>query len=259
MFLKIGSLTNKSYPSLLPHDLVTKARAIMRDYGVRVLPVVKDFKLLGLVTRISVLSTTSTRSNITVMDVAEDPKVVLDVNDEVISVVKKMIRTDEWYVPVLKSNKYIGMFGLEDFMRYLLTLNDKRHEKKIEEVMTKEVEVITPETPISKLWFKMLKHKFAGFPVVNKRNKVVGFISQHDLIKAGFTRIELESESGPRKGPKVREIMTTPPITLFPKSTVYEALHLMTKRNIGRIPIVNEKGIIVGIVDREDVCKVFIT
>jgi len=34
---------------------------------------------------------------------------------------------------------------------------------------------------------------------------------------------------------------------------------LMTKKNIGRIPIVNAKGVIIGIVDREDICKVFIT
>lgn len=259
MFLKVRSLVNKSYPSLSPHDLVTKARAIMRDYGVRILPVIKDFKLIGLVTRVGVLATTSTKSNIIVTDIIEDPKIVLSEDDDVIYSVKKMIKVDEWYVPTLRNNKYIGMFGLEDFMRYLLTVKDERHDRKVEEVMTKDVETVLPETPISKLWFKMLKHKFAGFPVVNKWKKVIGFVSQHDLIRVGFTRIELESESRPRKGPKVRDIMVTPPITLSPKSTIFEALRLMTKKNIGRIPIVNAKGVIIGIVDREDICKVFIT
>jgi len=258
LFLKVASLVDKTYPYLSPDDLVTRARAVMRDFGVRVLPVITRGKLVGVVTRVGVLSITSTRSNYRVLDIAEEPRLTLDVIDDVVESVRKMIRADEWYVPVLSGGKYVGMFGLEDFMRYLLTYESPKHEIPVSEIMTREVETVMPETHVSRLWLKMLRHRFAGFPVVNKRGKVVGFVSQHDLIKAGFTRIELESESAPRKGPRVRNIMVTPPITLTPNEPIRTALYLMVRRNIGRIPIVDEKRYLKGIIDREDVCRVFI-
>jgi CBS domain-containing protein len=54
---------------------------------------------------------------------------------------------------------------------------------------------------------------------------------------------------------QVRDIMTRDPITLPPTAPVIDALRIMSARNIGRIPIV-EDGKIVGIVTRTDILKV---
>ncbi|MFZ0005641.1 MAG: CBS domain-containing protein, partial [Methanoregula sp.] len=53
----------------------------------------------------------------------------------------------------------------------------------------------------------------------------------------------------------VRDIMTHDPITLPPSAPVMDALRIMSARNIGRIPIVQE-GKIIGIVTRSDILKV---
>jgi CBS domain-containing protein len=58
-----------------------------------------------------------------------------------------------------------------------------------------------------------------------------------------------------REAMQVRDIMTRDPITLPPTAPVVEALKIMSARNIGRIPIVQD-GKIVGIVTRTDIIKV---
>jgi CBS domain-containing protein len=52
--------------------------------------------------------------------------------------------------------------------------------------------------------------------------------------------------------------MKTPVVSLKPTNTIKEAAKLMLERNIGRIPIVDDKGKLVGIVDREDIVKTLI-
>jgi CBS domain-containing protein len=52
--------------------------------------------------------------------------------------------------------------------------------------------------------------------------------------------------------------MKTPVVSLKPTNTVGDAAKLMLERNIGRVPIVDEKGKLDGIVDREDVVKALI-
>jgi CBS domain-containing protein len=125
--------------------------------------------------------------------------------------------------------------------------------------MSTEVEYVYPDDYIYRVWRKMLKYKFTGFPVVKGRKKtVIGFITQHDLLKKGYSRIELESESGPRKGPKIREAMTTPAITIKIGTKLIEAATILIKKNIGRLPVVDDKGTLIGIVDRSDVSKPYL-
>ncbi|RLG80913.1 MAG: hypothetical protein DRO09_02550 [Thermoprotei archaeon] len=106
----------------------------------------------------------------------------------------------------------------------------------------------------------MVEHRFSGFPVVRSRKDltVVGIITQYDLLKKGYTRIELEAEGGPRRGARVKEAMTTPAITLKPYDKVSKASLIMIKKDIGRIPIVDDKGWLVGIIDRSDICKAYL-
>jgi len=53
----------------------------------------------------------------------------------------------------------------------------------------------------------------------------------------------------------VRSLMRTPAITVSPKVPLAEAIELMLKRNVGRLPVVDE-GNLVGIVSRSDIIKV---
>jgi len=258
-YLRVKRIIDMHYPTISPNDLATHARALMRDLGLSVIPVVSESKILGIVKRYNVLMLTSTKSNALVNDIMENPQLVFNDNDDLKKAVKIMIEFDEWHAPVTdsRSGKYLGMISLSSYMRALgrsyLSLSNK---VMIENIMTKEVEYVLPDDHISRLWRKMVTLRISGFPVVRSKKtlEVIGMITQHDLLRKGYTRIELESERGPKKGVKVRDAMTTPAVTLKPYDTLDKALTIMIEKDIGRIPVVDHEGKLKGIIDRSDVC-----
>ena len=253
---------SEKYATLAPTDKVTYAREVMRSTGERVIPVAdeRQKKLLGLVYRVNLLSTTSTRSNLLVRDVMVEPLLVLDTNEDVLKAIERMLKLDEWYAPVVGDDgKFLGMFGLDSVLRYFFLNNSGLLEsaKSVDAISREAVVYVEPDDSVSRLWYLMLKHKYAGIPVVRK-NKVIGIVTQHDLILHGIGRPELESESNPRKT-KVREIMKTPVYTVRPESPLVEALRYIVEKNIGRVIVVDEKDRPVGVIDREDLIRFFLS
>jgi acetoin utilization protein AcuB len=57
-------------------------------------------------------------------------------------------------------------------------------ELTVAEVMTKKVETVTPETPLIEVVELFLEHKFGALPVVDDRGRLVGIVSQHDVLAA---------------------------------------------------------------------------
>ncbi len=248
------------YPHLSLNDLATKARAIMRDYGLRVIPVVEKRKLVGMVYRTNVLSTTSSKSNLLVRDIIYEPKIVLKVSDKVKEAVLKMLKADEWYAPVItEDNMFKGIFGIDSIIKEFYNKNVPVNKRPVEEIMTKEVVYVSYDEELSTVFYKMLKHQYAGLPVLDKKGKVVGIITQHDLLKSGFTRLHLESEraSGYMKV-KARDIMSVDVIKFTPKATIGEVARVMVEKDIGRVVIVDRTDKLLGIVDREDIVKAYI-
>ncbi len=247
------------FPTIAPYEPATRARQLMRDTGVRVLPVVEDHRLKGIISRLGVLSITSTRSNLRAIDIASDPSITVGPEEELRSVLEKMLEVDEWYIPIIDTgNRYLGIFGLEKVIEKLLEKQHTCLNRRVEEVMSTNIETIEAEDNVASLWRKMMKYNYAGFPVVDSKGRLVGVVTQYDLIRYGFTRIELRSESSPRTGPRIREIMSTPPITVKIGERLRKAAELMIKHDIGRVIVVNDKKELRGIIDREDIIRSYL-
>ncbi len=236
----------------------------MRELALTLMPVVdSDKRVVGILKRVHVLRLTSTRSNALVKDLMDDPNIVFKVNEDLITSVKVMLEFDEWYVPVVDSSgRYVGIASLDNFMSISLSRSRERNISKVvaKDIMTREVKFVLPEDRVSKVWRNIIVYRISGYPVVNnhKELKVIGIITQHDLLKRGYTRIELESESGPKKGTKVRDAMTTPALTVSPNTELLDIIEVMLDKKIGRVPVVNDKSKLIGIVDRYDVSKALI-
>ena len=256
--ISVSLLFSKEYPVLKPDEPALRARRVMRDTGLRIIPVVESGILKGIVSRLGVLSITSARSNLRVADIAEEPLVVLRQEEKLSEAVDKMLSVDEWYAPVVdEANRYKGVLGLEHIISYYLRKEDKPSSlmKPVEEFMTSNVEAVYADEHISSLWKKILEYRYAGYPVLDSKGRLVGVVTQYDLIRHGFTRIDFESESPPRKGPRIREIMSTPPITVRPGDPLVKAAEIMLDRGIGRVLVVDIRNELLGIVDREDIVK----
>lgn len=111
------------------------------------------------------------------------------------------------------------------------------------DIMTHMPLTVTTETPIKDVANIILSKHISGVPVVDSTNKVVGVISESDLMfKEG-------------KGSVAKDIMNAPAVTAFEDATPNEIIQLMADKKVKRIVIVNKQNQPVGIVSRIDIVR----
>jgi CBS domain-containing protein len=146
----------------------------------------------------------------------------------------------------------------------------KRRLKKrilVKDVMTKNVIAVKKDTKVSELIEILTKNRISGVPVVDEENRVVGIVSEADLLfttKTGKIRglrdflkrligEEYSTLATPLSGDlKVEDIMTSPVITASPYMDIEEASKILSEKRIKRLPVVDENGKLIGIITRHD-------
>ncbi|MHA2180255.1 MAG: CBS domain-containing protein [Promethearchaeota archaeon] len=124
-------------------------------------------------------------------------------------------------------------------------------EIKVSEIMVKDPLYTTPDEKISKTELLMLRKKIGGLPVVKdqKNLQLIGIITQRDIRLARFA-MNLESPNT-----SVKDLMTSEPFVVKPDEIVKNVMELMLKKNIHRLPIVNNSGQLIGLIVQNQILK----
>ena len=140
------------------------------------------------------------------------------------------------------------------------------------DIMTKNVVSVTPQTTVEELARILIKHHFSGAPVVDEEGKIVGIVTEHDLITKekrlhiptvvrildAFIYLEsqkkFEAELHKMVATKVGDICTRDVVTVTEDATVTEMATIMAEKGIHILPVVRE-GKMVGIVGKEDLLR----
>lgn len=141
---------------------------------------------------------------------------------------------------------------------------------KAADIMVKDVVSTGPETPVQELATLMLERRISGLPVVDGGGRLLGVVSEGDLIrrpeidtdrvKLGWLRLLLLSDEARARdfvkshGRKAREVMTQPAISVAADAPLAEVVRLMERHRIKRLPVV-DKGKLVGLVTRTDLLR----
>ncbi len=258
----VKDIMTHSYPSLYVDELATKARAVLRNRNLRVLPIVDGRKRVeGIVSRRNIMTISSSISPLRVKGIISTPPFIATMDMPALQALKEMHRFDKWYVAVVKSPQdrtYMGMLGLENFIAAFLKKDSPKLSRPVSEIMTKDLTTCSPDDEIDNVWRKIQKRKFAACPVVKKK-RLMGIVTQADMLDSGSFFPAFEAKKGRfKKTSRISAVMKTSVVSLKPMSTVKEAAEILLQKNIGRLPVVDEKGELVGVVDREDVVKALV-
>ena len=113
------------------------------------------------------------------------------------------------------------------------------------DIMNKIVTAAKRKTIGRDLAIKLLSGMYSGLPVVDDKGKVVGVVSEFDLLKAIKEGKKLEQVTA-------EDIMSKKPICVTENTPVDEIIDLMTKHNIIRVPVVRNDNL-VGVISRCDI------
>ncbi|MEM2105158.1 MAG: CBS domain-containing protein [Candidatus Bathyarchaeia archaeon] len=260
--MRVKEIMNGKHPFIHVDELATKARAIIRQYNLRILPVTDENKrLLGKVSRRDIMAISSSVSPIRVRGVMTQPRYVATVEEEVVTAIRSMLRVDAWHAPVVASStdkEYMGVLGLESFIEFSIKTSPEKFAREVSEIMTRDVVACSPDDEVDNIWRLMLEKRLAGLPVV-KNGKIVGIVTQKDLLERGVTLPTFESVKGRFKASsKISAVMNTNVIAVKPSVKAIRVAKVMVSKDIGRVPVKDEDGNLIGIVDREDIARLLI-
>lgn len=128
--------------------------------------------------------------------------------------------------------------------------------KTVLEIMTTAPTTIDRNQPLDLADALVVASHIRHLPVVDG-DKVVGVLSQRDLLQAGLARALGYGTVGRTrllKSIPVKEVMSEPPVTVEPRTPVRDAARLMVDRKIGCLPVV-EDGALVGLVTEGDIVR----
>ncbi|MBM4273140.1 MAG: CBS domain-containing protein [Deltaproteobacteria bacterium] len=140
------------------------------------------------------------------------------------------------------------------------------------DIMTTEVITAAPESSVTEAAELLESHRISGLPVVDKEGRLVGVITQSDLVQRARDlelppainlmdlRIFIETPSHFRRrlekmlGGTVKEVMTPDPITVVPETPLADLAALMDRKNVHTLPVV-ERGKLVGVIGKIDLIR----
>ena len=136
----------------------------------------------------------------------------------------------------------------------------------VKDVMSTHVIAVRKSAPYKDMAAMLHEQRVSAFPVLDEHNKVVGVVSEADLLTKeavnGTMPGAVEGMVHRREHARANaltaaELMTKPPVTIGPDAPVTEAARLMYSRRVKRLPVTSDDGTLIGIVSRADVLSVY--
>jgi CBS domain-containing protein len=135
----------------------------------------------------------------------------------------------------------------------------------VKDVMTTRVIWVKKDATFREMAVALREYRVSAFPVVDDDRKVIGVVSEADML----TKEALDDEPGvisgilhrrdqaKARGVTAGDLMTAAVVAVRPEDTVEHAARLMYDRKVKRLPVTDADGRLVGIISRADVLSVF--
>jgi len=136
-------------------------------------------------------------------------------------------------------------------------------------LMTRNVYAVQRDTPLSEVADIMARNEISGVPVIDRDRHVLGVISEKDFC-SHMGDLQAKSLMGiiadcikhqscvamTIRKKAAEDLMTSPAITVQEDTALREITALLTEKNINRVPVIDQKGGLTGIVSRADIVRI---
>jgi len=245
----------------------------LQDRKVSGVPVIKKGEVVGMITRTDLLS--NREEDQTALLMTRDP-VVITPDKSIVEASRLLIKHDIRRLPVVEDKTLVGIITVADIVRVAADLGIK---ESIELYLEKETAVLWSEMPLPVAGSIMEFAAVQACPVIDSNLKLVGMISDRDLIKASVIedsveKTDMSADDGEDtwmwdrvmqtiskyytvsrirlKNILVSEVMV-PPITSLKKEDVSKCAATMQKNRIDQMPVVTPSGKLMGMLKDKDI------
>jgi CBS domain-containing protein len=143
------------------------------------------------------------------------------------------------------------------------------------DIMSRDIITVTEESTIKELAKILTNNQISGVPVIDDSGKLVGVVTESDLIfqtkKVHIPTVitildsvfylenpdKMGDEMKKMAGSKVKDILTSSPVTVTEETPLDEIATIMSEKNFHTLPVVN-KDTLVGVIGKKDIIRTLI-
>lgn len=140
---------------------------------------------------------------------------------------------------------------------------------KVSDVMSTQIDFVRPDDKVKRVALLIFGRGINGVPVCDGKKELVGMVTENDILQKFFPTVSelfedtvheanfevMEEKAETIMSLPVSQIMSKKPTTVKPNTPLLRAQSLMKIRDIGRLPVVDEEGRLVGIVSKGDIFR----
>ncbi|MDD4652237.1 MAG: CBS domain-containing protein [Methanothrix sp.] len=245
----------------------------LQDHKVSGVPVIKKGEVVGMITRTDLLA--NREEDQTALLMTRDP-VVIDLDRSIVEASRLLIKHDIRRLPVVEKGKLVGIITVADIVRVAAELGIN---EAILPYLEKETVVLWSETPLAVAGSIMEFAAVEACPVIDRSLKMVGMISDRDLIRASIIedtveKTDLSANDGEDSWMwdrvmqniskyytvsriKLKDILVSeamvPPIAAYKKDEVGKCASIMQKNRIDQMPVITPGGKLMGMLKDKDI------
>lgn len=248
--------------SISPDDTVSKLISLIENDKIREIIITEDGKFKGIVYSKDVANkgiTDPSKTKVSTLMRFPAPTVSSDqdINDAAQMIFKTGLRS----LPIIESNKVIGLISLSDIIGY--ASKTKEFRQTLAETIMSQPEILESDTDIGKARMMMREKNISRLPVVDKNKKLIGIVTIFDLLKAVKPRERMDfysmsAEKETTMNIPISTIMDTSPVTIDKSKTLNEIANLMKEKKTDGVVVVEDSKP-VGIVTEKDLLEVYIS
>ncbi|MFE1292764.1 CBS domain-containing protein [Streptomyces sp. NPDC058751] len=137
----------------------------------------------------------------------------------------------------------------------------------VSDVMTHTVAAVGRQAPFKEIVQLMHDWRVSALPVIEGEGRVVGLVSEADLLPkeevrdnpdVADLRLRQPVDVAKAEASTAGDLMSSPVITVQANATLAEAARVMARDGVKRLPVVDKIGMLEGIVSRADLLKIFL-
>jgi CBS domain-containing membrane protein len=161
----------------------------------------------------------------------------------------------------------------EDDLKRIYTIALRHAEQRISrrvfvrDAMTGNVIKIKADADFNEVTNLLSEHRISGLPVVDEDDRVIGVITEADVLAMAGMRKEHafkdiirhilgEPLSRPKESRRLRDAMSSPAITTGPEADIRDVALTLDAKRIKSLPVVDEQGRLIGVISRADIVRV---
>lgn len=275
--IKVGEVMTEDVAYVKLPGMRDDVLEVLRTRQVSGVPVVKGDEVVGIVTRRDLLKNPEEEQIVFLMQ--RDP-VMISPDASIVEAARLLVKHGIRRLPVVVGKKLVGIITVADIIREIAKLGI---EKPIEKYVRRELLALWDETPLPVAGRIMELADVRAAPVLDAELKLVGIVTDQDLINAAVVEHSTESADmslahdedewtweGMRgtmriyysvskiKLPNklIKEVMVKDVVTATKSSTVSDCAHKMSANDFNQLPVVSSRMKLIGILLDRDLLKV---